>query len=152
MEKLKTEFETMQRLLLELVEEVYTHHKKGSDFGTGHSLFPAEIHTIEAIGDEPDLTITRLAERLGVSKPTISERIKKLVKKGLVVKGSRPDNAKAVTLALTKLGWIAHYQHNAHHQRMFELFLAEYGQDADLMVRQFSHTFKEMIKMSGRFE
>jgi len=152
MNELRQHYETMQHSLLELVETINAQHQGGVEFGTGHRLYPAEIHTIAAIGDEPKITVTHLAKRLGVSKPTVSERIGKLMKKGLVVKGTKPDNAKAVTLLLTETGWIAHTHHEAHHDKMFDVFVSQYGEESGIMVQKLSDAFKEMQKLAELFD
>lgn len=151
MDKLRESYELMQRTLLEMVDTINDQHRGGVDFGTGHRLYPAEIHTIEAIGDTPEITVTELAERMGVSKPTISERINKLSSKGLVLKGSKTGNAKAVTLLLTESGKTACKEHEARHQLMFNLFIQKYGDDAEAMVHKLTFAFKEMHKLAAAF-
>ena len=148
MDALREEYEAMQRDLLDLADIIHNQHKGGVEFGVGHRLHPAEIHTIEAVGDEPEITVTNLAKRMKVSKPTISERINKLVKNGLVAKGGRPDDAKAVTLHLTETGWIAYEHHAAHHQKMFDFFLRRYGDDAEDVTRKMSFAFREMRNLA----
>lgn len=152
MNEFRKSYETMQHALLELVETVNAHHRGGVNFGTGHRLHPAEIHTIAAIGDEPKITVTQLAERLSVSKPTISERIGKLMKKGLVEKGTKPDNAKAVTLLLTEMGWTAHAHHEAHHDNMFDAFVSQYGDKSEIMAQKLSEAINEMQKLAEMFD
>lgn len=151
MDVLRESYEAMQRNLLDLVDIINDQHKGGVDFGTGHRLYPAEIHTVEAIGDVPEITVTRLAERMGVSKPTISERVNKLSKKGLVRKGTKAGDAKAVPLLLTESGKVAYKGHADRHQRMFDLFIQEYGDGADAMAQKLSFAFKEMRKLAEAF-
>nr|WP_321257382.1 MarR family winged helix-turn-helix transcriptional regulator [uncultured Pseudodesulfovibrio sp.] len=148
MTEFRKSYEKMQHALLELVETVNAHHRGGVDFGTGQRLHPAEIHTVAAIGDEPKITVTKLAERLSVSKPTISERISKLMKKGLVKKGTKPDDAKAVTLLLTKNGWTAYSHHEAHHDKMFKNFVSQYGDKSEIMAQQLGEALCEMQKLA----
>lgn len=152
MNEFRKSYETMQHALLELVDTVNAHHRGGVDFGTGHRLHPAEIHTIATIGDEPQITVTQLAERLSVSKPTISERIGKLMKKGLVEKGTKPYDAKAVTLLLTKTGWTAYTHHEAHHDKMFDVFVSQYGEKSEIMAQKLSQALHEMQNLAELFD
>jgi len=151
MDALRESFDAVQCTLMDLVDTINDQHKGGVDFGTGHRLYPAEIHTIEAIGDTPEITVTKLAERMGVSKPTISERINKLSGKGLVIKGNKAGNAKAVPLRLTESGRTAHKGHMDHHQRMFNLFVQKYGNEAEAILHKFSFAFKEMRNLAVEF-
>lgn len=152
MNDLREQIRAMQDDLLALVDIINNQHKGGVDFGTGHRLYPAEIHTIQAIGDEPEITVTKLAERMGVSKPTISERINKLAKKGLVSRGAKPDDTKAVTLNLTRTGWIARERHEVHHDKMYDFFMQHYGNDAEAMTRMMALAFKEMRRLALLFD
>ena len=151
MDGLRENFEAVQLTLMELIDTINDQHKGGVDFGTGHRLYPAEIHTIEAINDSPEITVTLLAERMGVSKPTISERINKLSDKGLVTKGGKANDAKAVTLYLTESGKAAYKGHAHHHQRMFDLFIKKYGDNAEAVLQKFSFAFREMRKLALEF-
>jgi DNA-binding MarR family transcriptional regulator len=151
MDSLRESFDAVQCTLMDLVDTINDQHKGGVDFGTGHRLYPAEIHTVEAIGDTPEITVTKLAERMGVSKPTISERINKLSGKGLVSKEAKAGNAKAVHLCLTESGKAAHRGHVDHHQRMFNLFVKKYGDDAEAVLQKFSYAFKEMRNLAVEF-
>lgn len=151
MHKLRENFEAVQITLMDLIDTINDQHKGGVDFGTGHRLYPAEIHTVEAISDSPEITITRLAERMGVSKATISERINKLCDKGLVTKGSKASDAKAVPLYLTESGKAAYKGHADHHQQMFDLFIRKYGEEAETVLHKFSFAFREMREIAQEF-
>jgi len=145
-------FEHMQRLLMDLIETVNSRHAAGIDFGTGHGLFPAEIHTIEAIGLNEGISVTQLAVFFKVSKPTISERVRKLAKKGLIVKTKKAEDAKAVALRLTGEGRIAFEGHKAHHQKMYELFSEYFGSDTREKIEGFSNAFTQFLRIAQKLD
>lgn len=74
------------------------------EYCSGITLFPSEVHTIEAIGKNPNLNVTELAARLGVTKGTISKALKKLENKGLIERFKKLDNKKEVFIWLTEDG------------------------------------------------
>ena len=86
----------MLEQILQIVDRFNKQHKKGHDFGSGDLLFPSEIHTIQAIGDHENINITDLAVALKVTKPTISERVKKLERLDLIQRQKAADNMKTV--------------------------------------------------------
>lgn len=139
-------FEQMQSTLLRFVDLVNASHEGGVDFGTTHPLYPAEIHTIVAIGEKEGLGVTQLAHCLGVSKPTVSERVHRLVKKGVVRKEKMPDNAKAVTLWLTAEGRTAWGNHEALHKRMFDCFRSYFGNAFMEKAVFFTKAFSEALE------
>lgn len=135
----------MLEQVLEIVERFNKQHKKGRDFGTGDLLFPSEIHTIQAIGDHESINITDLAMALDVTKPTVSERIKKLERLGLVKRQDAVDNRKTVLLHLTDRGCIAHRGHAAHHRKMFDQFEQEFKSGTADQIRKCQQAFAALL-------
>lgn len=66
----------------------------------------AEIHTIAAVGDHPNINITSLAESLGITKGAASQMIYKRVDKGVEKKKVSPDSDTELVLNLTEDGII----------------------------------------------
>lgn len=87
-----------------------------ADFGTGQLLHPSEIHTIQALGLHPDINVTALGARMGVSRGAASQMVSRLAGKGLIEKYRLPDNEKEVRLRLTPEGRIAFHRHEAEHE------------------------------------
>jgi DNA-binding MarR family transcriptional regulator len=77
-------------------------HSTPYDYGCGELLYPAEIHTLDCIGSNPDITVTELAERMGVTKGAISQIKSKLFKKKLLLKRNFANDQKKIALALSK--------------------------------------------------
>lgn len=124
--------------------------KKPKKFGMDNLLYASEIHTIEIIGNHPDITITEIAERLGISKSALPKIIRKLVAKDLVYRYQEANNKKKILLGLTDKGLIAFQQHYDFHKtfdvgilRKFNaltpeeyLFLMDFLQDLEHYVEQ----------------
>ena len=87
------------------------------DHGTGHLLYASEINTLEIIGKSPNINLTQLAGKRGVTKGAVSQIVTKLVKKQLVTKNQAPDNDKVVHLKLTNAGWVAFENHEKFHEK-----------------------------------
>ncbi len=113
-------FELLMEEVTRLVGRAESVHTPHWDFGTGVPLYRSETHTIEAIGKNPGINMTRLAERMGVTKGAISQMLARLARKKLVLKRSIPGSAKEVTAELTDLGRIAF----ENHERLHHLILA----------------------------
>jgi DNA-binding MarR family transcriptional regulator len=77
--------------------------RKPKDYGTGCPLYFAEIHTITVIGRNDDVNMTRLAGIMGVTKGAISQTIRKLVSKNLILK-TNINNRREVNLKLSETG------------------------------------------------
>ena len=76
------------------------------DYGTGDLLYFTEIHTITTIGKNKEINLIRLAEKMGVTRGAVSQTIRKLVSKNLVLKTKA--NRKEFSLRLSDKGLIAY--------------------------------------------
>jgi DNA-binding MarR family transcriptional regulator len=132
-------FHQMNDVVMQISKIYIRQHNKMQDFGIGSSLCRAEIHTIQAIGNNEGINLTELAAILKVSKPTISERIKKLIKHKLVQKQLKDGNDKEVMLSLTKQGWITFQNHEKQHKEIYKLFKKHFGNEASDFLNSLSN-------------
>lgn len=147
MDSMKESFELMLSALMEFVDMVNSSHANGVYFGTENRLYPAEIHTVVAIGENEGISVTKLAKMLNVSKPTLSERIQKLVTKGFVKKEKNPDDLKAVVLRLTPDGRTACHHHEMHHLKMYKVFCEHFGEESRETIELLTRTFNQALKL-----
>lgn len=66
-----------------------------------------QLRLLFLIRAQPGATTNALATRLGLTAPTVSGQIEKLVRAGLVERGQRPDDRRVVPLSLTGEGQAA---------------------------------------------
>lgn len=111
--------------LLERVIHLYNGiESKKRDFGLGYELSMKEIHTIQYIGDQPNINVTALASKQGVTKGAASQMISRLVKKGLVIKEKAANSDLEIVLRLTEEGQKAYLGHQAFHRQVENKMLA----------------------------
>jgi len=122
MNDLQKTFDRMQDRLLAIVDLLNTGHKGGVDYGTSDRLTPVEAHTIQAVGDNQGLNLTALAKIMNVTKATMSERVKKLSRHGLLRKSKALDNRKEILITLSEKGRLVQQGHEETHRRMFKKF------------------------------
>ena len=96
------------------------------DFGTGEKLHLTEIQMVRVIGDSRAINITELASKRGVTKGAVSQKISKLVTKGLVQKMRSPDNGKEILVKLTAKGLKVYKAHDANYRRMIKRLIGIY--------------------------
>ena len=90
--------------------------KQPRTYSTGHTLYSAEVHTIEIIGSRQGITATELAKVLCVTKGAVSQTVSKLTEKDLVTK--RLDNSGKILLCLTESGVCVCEEHRRLHEKM----------------------------------
>lgn len=89
--------------------------KKTRYYGTDVPIFHSEIHVIMAIAEHPGIHVGGLADILGVTKGAVSEILKKLERKALIIKEVDELNLSRYTLHLTAKGKKAHSNHMHYH-------------------------------------
>jgi DNA-binding MarR family transcriptional regulator len=92
--------------------------KKPRQFGTGEHFSGAEIHLIEVVGQNEDLSVTALAGRLGITKGAVSQTLKRLAAKEIIEKETDPSNTSRVIVNLTTKGKVAFFAHLHWHETM----------------------------------
>lgn len=68
------------------------------------TLYQAEAYVVNKIGENPDITITEIAQMLNKSKSACSQIVKKLLSKDLVIQKRNDKNRREYNLSLTKNG------------------------------------------------
>jgi DNA-binding MarR family transcriptional regulator len=123
--------------------------KSPRKFGTDEDLYHSEIHLIEVIGENENLSVTDIAGQLGVTKGAISQTLKKVEKKGLATKHADPQNSSRAIVELTAKGKMAFYAHEHWHEQMdggFRQYMNRLTQEQrDLIYEVLSNVEKFMM-------
>jgi DNA-binding MarR family transcriptional regulator len=137
---------------IRVINKMNANEKCPRDFGSGDLLHCSEIHTIMAIGKNPDINLTTLSRLLGISKSAISQMIGKLSRKNLVEKHRDPDNDKEVLVRLSPRGTIAYFGHEQHHAKTFARMQRQLGDltgEQYALILRFLSAIEETIDESG---
>lgn len=135
----------IKELFIKIVNRFKIIEGMAIDFGgIGINLYPSEIHLIEVIGNYPEINITELADKMGVTKGAVSQIIKKIVKKDLVVKYKNSSNQKEVHLMLTPKGKSSYLGHEEYHKES-DMELINYYSEMTIEQREFLQEFFERI-------
>jgi DNA-binding MarR family transcriptional regulator len=126
--KYEKEMNELRDLFLSIINKYKEYEKIPQYYGTNELLYLSEITTIETIGAYPEINVTDLAQKLGITKGAISQKLKKLEKKELVVRSKDPLNHKEVRIKLTLKGEIAFHQHQLFHLQFASEFFNELEQ------------------------
>ena len=86
------------------VAKIWTDFEKRPHNFNGQIVYHAEVYMLMHIANNPEISITGLAKVMEITKGTVSEGVKKLEKKGFIVKGKASDNASRMTLKLSSKG------------------------------------------------
>ncbi|HOE17103.1 MAG TPA: MarR family transcriptional regulator [Syntrophorhabdaceae bacterium] len=104
-------------LIYRVISKYIASEKVPKSFGISQKLHPSEIHTLYAIGKNPNTNVTDLAKFLGITKGAVPKMIKKLKSKGLVDSFGSSANRKEVLLRLTAEGEKAYQGYLQYHEQ-----------------------------------
>jgi len=152
MDDLQDSFNRMQDMVLAIVDLINAGHKDGVDYGTGDRLSPVEAHTIQAVGDNQGLNLTALARAMNVTKATMSERVKKLSRQGLLRKSKALDNRKEILITLSEKGRLVQKGHEETHRKMFKFFASHYGDQTQEQLEIFNRAFSDYLTLAQSIE
>ncbi|MEK4429865.1 MarR family transcriptional regulator [Paenibacillus sp. FSL M7-0802] len=115
-----------QRESMTILEEIHEH------FDGIASLNLTDVHVIDCIGRHEPINVTTLADRIELSKGTVSKVSTKLIKEGWIRRTQLNDNKKEIYFRLTPLGKRLFLVHERLHvkvqQQLFE-FLNRYSSE-----------------------
>jgi len=112
------------------------------DYGYGEDVYHSERHLIGQIANHPEKNISELAEFMGVTKGAISQTVKKLEKKKLILRYKGKDNEKEVFLKLTPTGENVFIKHKEVNQESIMPFYKELAKHSDEKIQFLREMFK----------
>ena len=131
--------------LLSLVNQFYKLERQCRNFGTDVEIHLAEIQMIMTIHNAQGIHVNGLAQKLGITKGSVSEMLRKLERKGLVRKEKDPLKMTRLNIYLTDKGLLAHQNHICLHQKLDNLVLevvAEYGPE---LLKSFTQMLNNIL-------
>jgi DNA-binding MarR family transcriptional regulator len=103
----------------------------------------SELHTLKVIGTFTEAKLFEIADKIGVSRPSMSATIDKLEKKAFVFRDKDQTDRRAVIIRLTKKGLEANKEHEKLHHRVAQALLGKLNDtQQELMVKVFENLFK----------
>ncbi len=104
-------FKNVARLWLEV-------ERKPHDFGDGNIVYHSEVFLLFNLNETNGLSVTELAGIMNMTKGTVSELLKKLDKKGLIIKKTAPENASKMIVTISEKGKDILQRHDAIHDSL----------------------------------
>ena len=97
-----------------------TQSKKPYTYAEGMTLYPAQSHMIEIIGDSEGITLTEIAAEYRITKGAVSQIVRFLCDKGLVIKKAAGTGGRRTGLYLSDPGRRIREEHRERHREMVE--------------------------------
>ena len=131
-------YEELNTLFVETFDAILQVEEKSLKQVGGGNLSIAEFHTLDCIGSGEDCrrTVGEIAETLGVTVPTVTVCVNKLVKKGYVTKTRSEKDARIAIIELTAVGKKMNRLHRFFHEQMILSIGNEFSsEEMDCLLR-----------------
>lgn len=119
--------------------------EKAHYFGGDQPLYTAEIHVLSCIGGRRGLCASDVAREMGVTRGAVSQILKKLEKKGYLVKEADPGNKLRFLLGLSEKGIRAYRKHLEYH-RYLDAMIGELTGQSDGRSRDIIYDFLSSLE------
>jgi DNA-binding MarR family transcriptional regulator len=90
--------------IMQMVDRILQIEKRKHVDVDGVELYPSEIHLMLHVADEGATNLTRIAERLGVTKGALSQTLGRLEQKRMLLKSKDPKARNELTVTFTPAG------------------------------------------------
>lgn len=111
------------------------------NYGTEDQLYMVEVHTLDLIGKNRRITVSKIAKRVDRTVSAVSQKVNILITKGLVFKYRDNINYREFLLDLTPKGEIIYH----FHENLDEI---EYGKNLSKLDKYSDSDFQTFIQMT----
>lgn len=115
----------INQILVELFHDILEIEEKSITTRTNPSITVNEMHIIEMIGLNQARSMGEVARDLGITLPSLTSGINRLVKKGYVDRKRTEEDRRVVKVELTKQGIQVYRAHELFHEQMVEALIHE---------------------------
>lgn len=137
--------EKISELILEIITQFFEKDKRARSFGTDTKLYHSEIHMIQSVKENEYVHISLLARKLKITRGAASQTVKRLEKKGFLVKETDKNNRSRIILKLTPKGETAYKNHRKLH-KAYSRKVSTILENADEDQLKFLYTFLSEVK------
>jgi DNA-binding MarR family transcriptional regulator len=116
----------LNRVLKDLFYKILRLQERSVAQSSNRALSRTEMHVLEIVQDRTDVTLTDIAEDLGVTKATVSVTIARLEKKKFLEKVRLDEDKRKMMLKLTDQGFFCYQKHRQFHENMVKCILNEF--------------------------
>lgn len=119
--------ELINEILKDLFHQIMTIQERFVEKSSNIRLSRTEMHIIEIVGDNANLILTEVANKMYITKATASVCVERLVKKGYIIKVPLEKDKRKQGLILSQDGQNCNRIHEDFHEKMVEAITKDFG-------------------------
>lgn len=126
--------EVLNILLVKLFNDILKIEETALKEGEFSDLSVTEIHIVEAIGLDREMTMSEVANELDITVGTLTTAINRLIKKGYVDRRRIEEDRRVVLIKLTERGEEAFKSHANFHDDMIKSVILELSDNEEKVL------------------
>lgn len=135
----------LNQMLKDTFYKILRLQEKSVSQASNSAISRTEMHILEVVQDEPDPTLTCIADMLGVTKATASVSVKRLTEKNFIKKDTSAFDKRKTLLKLTEAGEVCCRKHRQFHDMMIESLLR------DFKIEEYPYVLKSLEALRDFF-
>lgn len=118
-------------ILVEAYHNILRQEELALQKATANRVSIREIHLLECVGDagEAGITNSALADKLNITRPSVTAAVNRLLSKGFVTKAGSQEDGRQVRVRLTQEGKKLHSYHSLYHKEMVRHLAENFTQE-----------------------
>ena len=116
----------LNQVLKDLFYKILRLQEKSVSESANQAISRSEMHIMEVVQDEQDVTLTRIADAMGITKATASVSVSRLTEKRYLYKDASKSDRRKSILKLTEEGEECCRKHRQFHDMMIESLLHDF--------------------------
>lgn len=141
------QIEKFSKLIDQIGDWLYKAELGEMQKGNLAELTYSELHALKAVGEIDDAKLFEIADKTGVSRPSMSATIDKLEKKGFVFRDKDLTDRRAIIIRMTDKGQVANKEHEELHHRVAQKLLGNMNRSQqELLVKSFENILNKSLK------
>jgi DNA-binding MarR family transcriptional regulator len=128
----------LNQVLKDLFYKILRLQEKSVSQSANQAISRSEMHILEVVQDEQDVTLTRIAEAMGITKATASVSVTRLTEKRYLYKDASESDKRKSILKLTETGGECCRKHQQFHDMMIGSLVR------DFKIEEFPYVLKSL--------
>ncbi|MEI6089566.1 MAG: MarR family transcriptional regulator [bacterium] len=126
----------LQNIIALLSREIVELEESAKEQFSFNELTLTQMHYLETINQQQNPNLTELALEMGLTKPSVTVAIDKLIEKEYVYKVKSDEDRRSMHLHLTEKGKLLNQMHDYAHKLLAERMISVFDDDELTVLKQ----------------
>lgn len=143
----QTSFEVeFNKLIVDTFHNILKTELKMINKITNSGLSMREVHLLEIVGDNQDITVSKIAKSFEITLASVTVMVNKLADLGYITKTKSDQDARIIYITLTEKGHAINKEHTNFHKNMIQRITKNLTEEQKKLLANGVKVLNEMFK------